>query len=331
LSIYRPDNCDGSYEQYCAPQREVSNITEILAESAPSTLEYMKRYWKDWQGDDEGFWEHEFNKHGTCISTLEPDCYTDFNVRHDVIDYFKRSVGVFQALPSYQWLAEAGIVPSSTASYSLAQIQAVLRARHGQNVIINCNRNNEIKELWYHFNVKGSTQEGEFIPSPPVGSPSTCKATGIKYIPKDNTGAPGTTSTTSSSVPLPTGSPSQLSGTGRLFVSTDSSSSDGFLISGGTWYRGGGTPAPFTATPSSDGRTFTLATSKGRCAVQSDILTCSAAVSLSSAALFGWDGSYLTYRDSNAFYATAVPSGTTQGVVYTAPKAIRFRASWTQL
>jgi ribonuclease T2 len=32
----------------------------------------MSTYWKDYQGDDETFWEHEWAKHGTCISTLEP-------------------------------------------------------------------------------------------------------------------------------------------------------------------------------------------------------------------------------------------------------------------
>ncbi|KAI6779192.1 uncharacterized protein J7T54_000338 [Emericellopsis cladophorae] len=324
-----PDNCDGSYEQFCAPQREVSNITEILTQSAPCTLKYMAKYWKDYHGDDEDFWEHEFNKHGTCISTLEPDCYADFEGRRDVVDFFKRAVMLFKTLPSYNWLAEAGILPSLTATYTLAQIQEALTAQHGHNVIINCNNNNEINELWYHYNVKGSIQEGDFIPAEPVGSPSTCKATGIKYLPKYTTGPPSTTTTTTS-VPIPTGSPSQLSGKGRFYVSTDADSSGGFLISSGTWYRGGGTPATYTATPNADGETFTLSTSKGPCAVQADVLNCAASVSASDASFFGWDGSYLTYDDSNTFYATSLPSGTTQGVVYTVPKAVEIRASWIQ-
>lgn len=322
----RPDNCDGSWEQYCAPSREVSNITEILSEGAPCTLKYMQKYWKDYQGDDEDFWEHEFNKHGTCMTTLEPQCYPEFETRLDVVDYFKRTVRMFKDLPSYDWLAEAGIVPSTTEEYTLAEIQDVLTAKHGENVIINCNRNNEIDELWYHYNIRGSVQQGEYVPAAPVGSPSTCKATGIKYLPKYATGPSPTT--TRPTEPIPTGAPGQLSGKGRLYVSTDASSSGGFLISGGTWYRGGGTPATYTARPNTDGETFTLTTSKGLCEVQENALTCGSAVSEGSA--FGYDGAYLTYEGSNVFYANELPAGQTQGTVYTVEKPVSFQASWTQ-
>jgi ribonuclease T2 len=27
----------------------------------------MQTYWKDYQGDDESFWEHEWNKHGSFV------------------------------------------------------------------------------------------------------------------------------------------------------------------------------------------------------------------------------------------------------------------------
>lgn len=337
----RPDNCDGTYEQYCAPDREYFNITAILTESAPCTLKYMQDYWKDYQGDDEDFWEHEFNKHGTCMSTLEPTCYPDFKPGQEVTDYFKRAVQVFKGLPSYDWLAEAGIVPSSTKTYTAAAIQAALRAHHGYDVIINC-RNGELDEIWYHYNIKGSIQSGEFIPVPTVGSKSTCPATGIKYLPKYAGGQPTTTAaattttlatstTTGTSDPQPTGTPGGLNGRGRVYVSTAASSSGGFLISAGTWYRGGGTPATYTATPDADGSvTFTLKTSKGLCTVREDTsLFCDASVVTGSS--FGYDGTYITYADSNTFYADSLPSGNTQGVVYTSAKAVAFQVQWTAL
>ncbi|KAK7229799.1 hypothetical protein V2G26_001969 [Clonostachys chloroleuca] len=319
-----PDKCDGTYEEYCDSSREVSNVTAILKSNSPSTLSYMQTYWKDYQGNDESFWEHEFNKHGTCVSSLEPKCYNSYQPQEEVVDYFERAVQEFKNIPTYDWLSAAGIVPSTTKTYTLAQIQSALSSKHGQNVVIRCS-SGALNELWYHFNVKGSVQTGTFVPAAPVGSGSTCSSTGIKYLPKSSSTSP--TSTTTSAGSNPTGSPGQLSGTGYVYVTTSSASSGGFLVSGGTWYRNGGTPATFTATVSSDGSTFTLKTSKGNCAVQSNALTCSSSVSSPSS--FGYDGTYLTYSGSNAFYATSVPSGTTQGTIYTASKSISLQLTWT--
>lgn len=68
--ILRPDNCDGSYQQFCDSSREYSNITAILQEQGrDDLLSYMKTYWPDYQGDDESFWEHEWNKHGRSNSS----------------------------------------------------------------------------------------------------------------------------------------------------------------------------------------------------------------------------------------------------------------------
>jgi ribonuclease T2 len=289
----------------------------------------METYWKDYQGDDEDFWEHEFNKHGTCMSTLEPSCYPNYRPGDEVVDYFKRAVKVFKTLPSYDWLAEAGIVPSATATYTLTAIQAALTKHHGYNVIVNCNRNKELDELWYHYNVQGSIQSGEFVPVGPVGSPSTCPATGIKYLPKYSTSpSPTTTTTTTGSGTIPTAAPGQLSGKGRLYVQAPGTSDAGFLISGGKWYRGGGTPATYTATPNTDGTTFSLKTSKGKCAVQSDS-SLSCADSVSDASPFGYDGSYLTYDGSSTFYATKVPAGIEQGTVFTNSQSVSFQVTWT--
>lgn len=325
--LFRPDNCDGTWEEFCAPDREYFNISAILSESAPCTLKYMQDYFKDYQGDDEDFWEHEFNKHGTCMSTLDPACYPDFEPGQEVTDYFKRTVKLFKQLPSYDWLAEAGIVPSFTTTYTAADIQAAIRAHHGYDVIINC-RNGELDEMWYHFNVQGSIQSGNFIPVPPVGSPSNCPKTGIKYLPKYSTAPEPTFTTSTVSNPGPTGAPGALSGKGRFYVTTDASSSGGFLISAGTWYRGGGTPATYTATADADGSpTFTLKTSKGFCIVRADTsLFCDASVSAGSS--FGYDGTYLTYGESNTFFAASLPAGTDQGLVYTSPNSISFQAEW---
>lgn len=61
----------------------------------------MNTYWKDESGNDESFWEHEWSKHGTCISTLEPSCYTKYTPQEEVVEYFNRTVELFKTLPTY--------------------------------------------------------------------------------------------------------------------------------------------------------------------------------------------------------------------------------------
>lgn len=98
----RPDNCDGTYEAYCDVSRERSNIREILQRfGQTSMLSYMDTYWKSNNGDDQRFWSHEWDKHGTCISTLETKCYTGYTPDEDVVGYFNASVSLFKKLDSY--------------------------------------------------------------------------------------------------------------------------------------------------------------------------------------------------------------------------------------
>ncbi|KAI1814343.1 ribonuclease t2 [Poronia punctata] len=320
-----PDNCDGSYEQFCDSSREYTNISAILEESAPDTLKKMQTYWKDYHGDDETFWEHEFGKHGTCMSTLNPECYTDYQPADEVGDFFTRAVSVFEELPTYKWLSAAGIVPSTTATYTLAEIQAALKAEHGQDVVIRC-QSGALNELWYHFRVQGSIQSGELTPAKPVGGGDTCPSTGIKYLPKDGGATPTSTTTKTTAPPTgtPTGTPGALSGKAYVQVQPK-----GYLISTGNWYLASGTPATFTATPNSDGKTFTLKTSKGPCQVLDDeSLSCASGLKATS---FGYDGEYITYDGAATFYAASTPSGQDKGVVFTSEKSVSIQLYWKPL
>jgi ribonuclease T2 len=95
------------------------------------------------------------------------------------VDFFTRTVTLFQGLPSYQWLTAAGITPSSTATYTAAQIQSALQSKFGQQVTINC-VSGALNEIWYHYNVQGSVQTGSFVPTTPDSGTGTCPSTGSK-------------------------------------------------------------------------------------------------------------------------------------------------------
>lgn len=102
LTRFRPDNCDGTYASYCDSTREFTNITAIISASGSTELlDLMNTYWKDYQGDDEDFWEHEWGKHGTCISTLDPKCYSNNDSQQGVVDYFQKTTDLFGELDSY--------------------------------------------------------------------------------------------------------------------------------------------------------------------------------------------------------------------------------------
>lgn len=126
----------------------------------------MNIYWKDVNGNDESFWEHEWGKHGTCISTFDTNCYTGYQAGEEVVDYFNKTVQTFQTLNTYQFLAAAGIVPSSTTTYSLAAINAALAKPRGVNAIVRC-ASGVLDEAWYFYDVYGSVQTGSLSPQNP--------------------------------------------------------------------------------------------------------------------------------------------------------------------
>jgi ribonuclease T2 len=101
-----PDHCDGTYDSNCDSSRAYTNITQILQFFGKTDLlSYMNQYWLDENGDNESFWEHEWGKHGTCISTLKPSCYTGYTATQEVPDFFQKTVDLFKTLDSYTVLS----------------------------------------------------------------------------------------------------------------------------------------------------------------------------------------------------------------------------------
>lgn len=100
-----PDNCDGTYQQFCDTSRQSTDITGVLTKFGKTELlSYMQIYWKDYQGNDETFWEHEWNKHGTCISTFDSTCYPNYQTNQEIPDFFQKTVDLFKTLNTYEVL-----------------------------------------------------------------------------------------------------------------------------------------------------------------------------------------------------------------------------------
>ncbi|KAG9045986.1 ribonuclease T2-like [Tulasnella sp. UAMH 9824] len=121
---------DGTYDSNCDASRNYASITQVLQNNGKSSLvTYMNQYWVDINGDNESFWEHEWSKHGTCMSTIKSTCLpAGSTTGADVAYYFQRAVDTFQNLPTYQYLSAAGITPSTSDTYTYTTLANAIKA-----------------------------------------------------------------------------------------------------------------------------------------------------------------------------------------------------------
>jgi ribonuclease T2 len=179
-----PDNCDGTFQSSCDSARAYSNISDILKEQGKDDLlTYMDKYWVDIDGDNDSFWEHEWSKHGTCINTIEPSCYSNYKPQEEVGDFFQKVVDLFKTLDSYKALSAAGITPDSSKTYKLSDIEDALAKIHGgQKPYVGCD-SGALNQLYYFYNIGGNAIDGQYKAVAPLEK-SNCPSSGVKYTPK---------------------------------------------------------------------------------------------------------------------------------------------------
>jgi hypothetical protein len=83
--------------------------------------------------------KHEWAAHGTCYSTLKPNCLPRGSPRGtEAALFFQRVVELFKQLPTYQWLAQQGITPSQTRTHTLDEVLDALKASSGVRCMLSC-------------------------------------------------------------------------------------------------------------------------------------------------------------------------------------------------
>lgn len=186
------DLCDGSYKQFCEPDLELDENQDMKALivdtfNKPDLYETMNTYWlnsgaSSFDGSNYSFWIHEYNKHGTCYNTLEPSCFTgDYKTHENAVYFYQKVVEVWEPLTTYQFLANAGIVPSVKEQYALSDVQQALKSKFGKEVYIGC-QDGAINEIWYYHYLKGNVLTGELKPTDAL-TQTKCPDQ-VWYIPK---------------------------------------------------------------------------------------------------------------------------------------------------
>ncbi|KAJ8523291.1 hypothetical protein ONZ45_g219 [Pleurotus djamor] len=310
-----PDNCDATFEQNCDPSRAYTNIDDLLVDGgAGDVLDFMRTHWVDINGRDERFWEHEWSKHGTCMSTLEPRCLQSGSPRGAEAVAFFQTV----SLPTYEWLASEGILPTTSKTFSRDALLTALKSASGGFVpALDCNGKNLFQISWY-FNLRGSIIDGTFVPidTPKLGS---CPSTGIKYVPKKNSLPPSpepTTTRPSTPGPRPTSAPpGDLPAKATIHaLPVRSEVFLGGLLSAATW----STQPLATFTLKGSSESFTMSSSKGDCGVINGALRCGSNVESTTFSAVASSGRLLLASGgSTAWTSDGVPSGKNVYTVFT--------------
>nr|BAN14451.1 ribonuclease T2 [Umbelopsis ovata]BAN14452.1 ribonuclease T2 [Umbelopsis ovata] len=168
-----PDKCDGTYAPSggCDSARQWTNIETIVQNNGPSTLHSdLVTYWPSDAQSNNAFWSHEWDKHGTCVSTYAPSCYgSSYTKYQDVVDYFTKVLELRAKYDLYTALSNANITPGG--SYSVSAMQAAIRTAYGVTPKIDCSSGTLI-DIYINFLVQGTST---YVPQDTSGS--TCKGT----------------------------------------------------------------------------------------------------------------------------------------------------------
>ncbi|ORX88982.1 RNase Sy [Basidiobolus meristosporus CBS 931.73] len=171
-----PNTCSGGQgpSDGCDTSRAYTGVGQIVQNANSSLFSQMNTYWPSYNGDNGVFWEHEWGKHGTCVSTMNPSCYgTAYAKYEDMLDYFQTVLKLRSQYNLHAALASAGIVPGAT--YTQTNMANAIKGALGITPYFKC-KSGVLNEIWAYFHVKGKET---YVPDSFKGSHS-CSSS-IKY------------------------------------------------------------------------------------------------------------------------------------------------------
>ncbi|KAJ9084113.1 Ribonuclease T2 precursor (RNase T2) [Entomophthora muscae] len=93
--------------------------------SRPELKEQMEKYWVSERNNNHWLWQHEWNIHGTCLSTVREECPLGKEEGPPHIRYFKATLRQYEQLDVYDELKNNNIIPRMEP-YSKREIVSAL-------------------------------------------------------------------------------------------------------------------------------------------------------------------------------------------------------------
>ncbi|KAJ9086291.1 hypothetical protein DSO57_1005568 [Entomophthora muscae] len=148
-----PNHCDGTFtpSNGCDSRRLYKNVSQIV-KGDDDLYEDMQTYWPSYKGNAGEFWSHEWGKHGTCLSTVEPRCLANSTPGEDVLAYFRLALKNRDKFDLFKVLSSQNIMPGR--SYPRQDILNALATMGADSVLI-C-KGKKLQEVRSTFHVRGS-------------------------------------------------------------------------------------------------------------------------------------------------------------------------------
>ncbi|CAO3601415.1 unnamed protein product [Absidia cylindrospora] len=152
-----PNMCDGRHVVGCDPSRYYPDLDSILRRNQTLYNE-MAAYWPSFNGPDKNdeFWSHEWNTHGTCITTLEKQCFSNYKEYDDIFTYFDTALALSKRYDLYDMLSNAQITPGH--AYSLEQLELAVHDHIGFMPVVKCKEGSTLDEIRIYFKVRNGNQ-----------------------------------------------------------------------------------------------------------------------------------------------------------------------------